>query len=80
MENIFMKCGHIAYSFDNNGRPYCIMCDCYDIADNIPDLTERKAVCSDCGKIVDSNFNLPFFEYRKNRDTDSFYCGCMGWD
>lgn len=27
-----------------------------------------------------SGTDLPFFSYQPNKDFDSFYCGCWGWD
>lgn len=84
MERILMKCGHIAQS-TLNGNPVCVICygltpDAEIVAETEPDLTGRKATCAYCGKKVNSNKNLPFFEYRPDRDTDSYYCGCGGWD
>lgn len=29
---------------------------------------------------VDSDYDLPFFQYRPGRSTDTYYCGCEGWD
>lgn len=79
MEKVLMKCGHTANAETYDGRPYCIICGCEEIMPK-PDLTKRKARCSFCGKEVDSDYNLPFFEYRKDKETDSYYCGCGGWD
>lgn len=81
--NYFMKCGHRANAetiINDKKQPYCIICNCSEIADKKPDLTGRKAKCSYCRNIIDSSFDLPFFKYRENKDTDSFYDGCMGWD
>lgn len=79
MEKLLMKCGHTANAETSTGQPCCIICGCTEIMPK-PDLTGRKARCSFCGKEVDSNYNLPFFEYRKDKDYDSYYCGCGGWD
>lgn len=79
MNNVLMKCGHTANA-ESNGKPCCVICDCFEIDENKPDLTGRKARCSYCGKQVDSNFNLPFFEYKPNELFDSYYDGCFGWD
>lgn len=87
--NVMMKCGHAANAqytdTDGNKKPCCAICAginsrAYEIADDVPDLSGRKARCSYCGKTTESNFNLAFFEYRPDRETDSFYDGCMGWD
>lgn len=82
---IIMKCGHAANGVDKDGKPYCVICagltpNAYIVDDNVPDLTGRKARCSQCGCIVPSNANLFLFEYRPNWDYDKFYCGCGGWD
>ena len=84
MGEVMMKCGHAANAVDKDGNPCCAICagytpDAFIAADTMPDLTGRKARCS-CGKIVESNVNLPFFEYRPNAEYDSYYCGCWGWD
>ena len=82
-----MKCGHVANAIDKNGKPVCAIC--------VPDvegitvekeldgetagLEGRKARCSFCWKVTNSRWNLPFFEYRPDKETDSYYCGCGGW-
>lgn len=43
-------------------------------------LDGRMAKCSDCGKIEPSKPSMPFFSYREDKEYDSFYCGCFGWD
>lgn len=40
----------------------------------------RLARCQDCGKIVATDPNLPFFEAKPDKDYDTYYCGCYGWD
>ena len=79
-----MKCGHSPNATTRiNGKdiPYCVICDCYELEDfNNNILKDRKAKCGYCGKIVDSNENLPFFEYRPTNETDSYYCRCRGWN
>jgi len=41
---------------------------------------ERFASCAYCGEERESNKSLPFFRERPTYSTDSFYCGCKGWD
>ncbi len=43
--------------------------------------SNRQANCC-YGKhaIVDSSPELPFFESRPNFETDTYYCGCYGFD
>lgn len=36
--------------------------------------------CYGCGRNRPSAPSLPFFEYRPDKDYDSYYCGCYGWD
>ena len=78
-----MKCGHAANAHQD-GKPVCVICVGIDagatVVEEKPDLTGRKARCSDCGSEVDSSFNLAFFEYRPEQETDSYYSGCRGWD
>jgi len=33
-----------------------------------------------CECIVPSNYELPFFVYCADKETDTFFCGCAGWD
>ena len=85
MGEVMMKCGHAANAVTADGKPCCAICagytpDAFIAADTMPDLTGRKARCNYCGEIVDSKASLPFFEYRPDMDTDSYYCGCWGWD
>lgn len=80
MKKFIMKCGHIANAETPDGKPACAICGCFDIADEQPILRNRKARCSYCGKEVDSNFNLPFFEFKPAEEYDSYYCGCGGWN
>ena len=82
---VMMKCGHAANATDKDGKPICAICigltpDAEIVAETKPDLTGRKARCTQCGRVTNSNEKLPFFEYRPNCEYDSFYCGCRGWD
>lgn len=84
MGEVMMKCGHAANA-THNGKPVCAICfgltpDAEIVADTAPDLTGRKAECRYCNCKADSNENLPFFKYRPKQKTDSYYCGCRGWD
>lgn len=83
-EPVLMKCGHTANAEYDDGKPCCLICspkrEAYEVIDEKPDLTGRKAKCTDCGEIVDSNWNLPFFEYCPDKEYDRFYSGCWGWD
>lgn len=74
-----LKCGHLPNA-KKDGKPCCVMCNCSEFAKDVPNLTNRKARCSDCGKIVDSKLNLAFFIHKPNEQYDKFYCGCCGWD
>lgn len=64
MKKFMMKCGHVANGETSDGKPCCVICQCFDIADEQPILRNRKAKCSCCGKETKSNFKLPFFEFR----------------
>ncbi len=85
MSKVLMKCGHTANAtYGEDNKPCCLICapkpEAFEVITKLPDLTGRKARCSDCGKIVDSNWNLPFFEYCPDKAFDRFYDGCFGWD
>lgn len=89
-EQKLMKCGHTATGTytDKNGNEQicCVSCSglvagANEVADDQPDLTGRMAKCSyGCGAEIASSLALPFMSYRPNSDTDSYYCGCYGWD
>ena len=88
-----MKCGHTANAvmkFPNSEDTgeidihCCVICvgltkDAKIIMDK-PNIEGRKSKCSDCGKIADSKWSLPFFEYKPNDEYDRHYDGCWGWD
>lgn len=79
-EKVLMTCGHIANGTTLNGKPYCIICNCNKVAEQKPNLTGRFAKCVTCSNITESNYNLPFFEYKPDSEEDEYYCGCLGWD
>lgn len=79
-----MACGHTAQGIDGAGRPVCVICVQIDPRAEQPveppDLIGRVARCSYCKYEEPSALDLPFFEYRPNQATDTYYCGCRGWD
>ena len=84
-----MKCGHADNAVNSYGEPICAICAGFtedaeiidhEIEDPYEGLEDREASCSYCGSRTESSWNLPFFEYIPGRDTDSYYCGCRGWD
>lgn len=88
-DRYLMACGHVSNAVGSNGKPCCVICAGIDkgydvvvkkIENGTEGLEGRKAICSDCGDSVDSNWFLPFFEYRPESDHDYFYDGCRGWD
>lgn len=83
-----MKCGHVANAHDPYGNPVCVICaGLSDLAniierecrDNIG-LEGRIAKCPECGATTESRWDLPFFKYRPNKESDEHYDGCYGWD
>ena len=84
MARVVMKCGHAAMAELDDGRPVCPIC--YGIVPGAdepaeqPRLDGRFARCVYCGRVEPSSPNLPFFEWRKSKPEDSYYCGCRGWD
>ncbi len=80
-----LACGHSANAVDENGNPCCAIC--FGLKDGAsetvvktPDLKGRKAKCSMCDRTEPSSIDLAFFEYRPEKPTDLYYCGCKGWD
>lgn len=81
---VMMKCGHRANAMTPEGKPCCAICaglteDAFEVVAS-PSLEGRKAMCSMCSKKTDSRLDLPFFEYRPDKEIDLYYCGCLGWD
>lgn len=76
---VMMKCGHISNAICND-KPCCVICECFEVEDSKPNLEGRIAKCAECDNTTQSNYNLPFFRYREDKDTDQYYCGCHGWD
>lgn len=79
-----MTCGHAANAVvTNTDQPVCVICVCADVADQ-PDLTGRIARCSyyggKCRSEQPSDTRLAFFSHSPERDHDTYYCGCYGWD
>jgi hypothetical protein len=80
-----MACGCIANGYlvgkDETMTPCCVIHDCDDVANEVPDLSERVATCY-CGRERASSEAgmLAFFSHRPNAEKDSYYCGCRGWD
>ncbi len=83
-----MACGHTANAHDEQGNPVCVICTgIHPGADQVaekPDLTGRMAECLGCRHTpptqTQSSWNLPFFRYQPGQQTDSYDCGCYGWD
>ena len=82
---VMMKCGHVGNAIrESDKKPVCSICYGLkpegEIASESPSLSGRTAKCMDCGKIVESALDLPFFAMYNVREHDSFYCGCRGWN
>jgi len=84
----FMKCGCQSNAQDAKGNPVCavhigLVAGATVVDTSPPDLKGRTAKCG-CGRKEDSvkslAGSLAFFEHQPEREFDSFYCGCRGWD
>lgn len=78
-----MKCGHVNNAVNANKEPVCVICNCFDILNQCSssdDLGDRSSRCIYCNKIEKSKWNLPFFKYTPQKEYDSHYCGCEGWE
>jgi hypothetical protein len=83
-----MKCGHVTgATYLNDDKPVCVIC-CgikpgYDriecVAEGSIGLDDRQAKCWQCGKLINSNWDLYSFEYKPKEEYDSCYCGCRGF-
>jgi hypothetical protein len=79
-----MQCGHAANA-TQDGRPVCVICvGIVDGADRVdpdpPPLGGRTMVCGSCRAERPSDRSAAFFQARPDREKDSFYDGCRGWD
>lgn len=81
MEVAIMKCGCRAMGHDaKTGKPICLSRLCDKEMFQVPDFSSRKSACLYCKKEVASKKYLPFFVYQSDKERDSHYCGCMGWE
>ena len=79
-----LACGHSAMGHVNGGH-FCPICvgihpGAETVAAEQPNLEGRKSICLSCQEPRPSSLALAFFSYRAERDTDSHYCGCQGWE
>jgi hypothetical protein len=87
MAKYLMGCGHVSNA-TKDSKPICIICrDIHDGAEKVicecignTELEGRKAKCFYGDTIVDSRWDLAFFEYRPAHSFDGYYCGCYKWD
>jgi hypothetical protein len=88
MKRYLMACGHVSNAICDN-KPVCAICygTCdraevivYECIGNTGGLEGRKAKCVYGDTIVDSRWNLQFFEYCPDKEYDKYYCGCYGQD
>lgn len=83
MERPMMRCGCVAQGTTQvNGEkiPCCVVHGTTKLADTQPDLAGRISICSSCSRETESKLSLPFFTHRPEREKDSHYDGCYGWD
>lgn len=83
--NILMQCGCRSNGMSVDGHPVCVthagIAPGWDkVAEPAPTFTGRTAICGDCGRIVPSSVDLPFFASHPGLEMDTFYCGCRGMD
>lgn len=84
-EKPIMMCNHIANGINSKtGEPVCVICNESRTRIDAVSLSNREAVCVGCKyekpTRANSSVDLPFFKYRPDEETDSYYCGCWGWD
>lgn len=83
MERPMMRCGCVANGTTQvNGEkfPCCVIHGTSKVADEQPDLAGRQSICPSCSRTKPSALSLPFFAHRPERETDTHYDGCYGWD
>ena len=89
MAKYLMRCGCVAQATDmKTGKPVCaIHIGIRPGADEIvrevqgnEELKGRTAKCAYGDTTVPSSWDLAFFEHHPDREQDTYYCGCWGWD
>lgn len=85
MTTTMMACGHAANGTTEDGKPACVVCygivpGATTVAIGDLDLSSRKMRCTYGHDPVPSDARGAFFQYRPDMPTDSYYCGCRGWD
>ena len=73
-----LTCGCAAYARNEQGQECCTLHANTEFME--VDLTGRIAKCDMCSNTQKSSENLAFFKYKPNSNTDSYYCGCWGWN
>lgn len=81
---MLMKCGHAPNGTClHTGDKICVICIGIDSGYNqvAEDMKfNDMAKCMYCKTVRPSSDQLPFFSHNKEKQLDSFYCGCLGWD
>lgn len=91
MPDKLMKCGHRSQAENSEGKPVCLIClginpGATEVDDTITNetLSGRKARCSyyghKCHSEEPSSLSLAFFSHQPDKEFDSYYDGCYGWD
>lgn len=82
MKQVLLTCGCVASATDGRtGKPACLWHSSKPVeASKAPDLTGRKARCAQCGEAASSDLRLAYFQHRPERDFDTYYCGCFGFN
>jgi hypothetical protein len=84
-----MECGHVSNALhtEEDGTQIQVCLQCFAIpfirkeAKTPANLKNRIARCTkSCGAMKPSSPDLSYFHYEKDKEFDSFYNGCEGWN
>ena len=72
---VCVVCHNAIEAVDGDGKKVCPICSSYEFEE----AEATSPTCTYCGKrwSEDSGFKKPPFY---NSQTNTFYCGCRGWD
>jgi len=70
------NCGHDILATDEKGNRICPICDGHEFEKHAIKAQPKCCYCERKFLIIKGGGNPPFYE----KNTNTYYCGCRGWD